>query len=185
MKPIKLPIGTFSLLGLTALALLACGNLEAQTAAVIEKDDIVESLAAKPALVRSWNGASRSVVAREEATVSTRAILFKFGTAEIEGDSSFAQLRELGQALSDSRLRDAVIEVQGHTDNVGDEKANQALSEKRALQIVDTLVKMYGVPAQNLQATGKGETAPVAGSKDLQSDEQRTLNRRVVLIRIK
>lgn len=67
-----------------------------------------------------------------------------------------------------------VIEVQGHTDNVGDNKANQKLSESRAKAVYDYLVG-NGVPKQQLTYKGYGEERPAF---DNSSDDGRQKNRR-------
>ena len=70
-----------------------------------------------------------------------------------------------------------VVEVSGHTDNVGDAGANQALSQARAQAVVDYLVTA-GVDTGRLSARGAGDTEPVASND---TDEGRRQNRRVAL----
>lgn len=67
------------------------------------------------------------------------------------------------------------LEVQGHTDNVGNDAHNQTLSEARAKAVV-TWLTQHGVAADRLSAKGYGKTKPVA---DNGSDEGRAKNRRV------
>ena len=67
------------------------------------------------------------------------------------------------------------IEVQGHTDNVGNDAYNQTLSEARAKAVAAGLTQ-HGVAADRLSAKGYGKTKPVA---DNGSDEGRAKNRRV------
>ena len=67
------------------------------------------------------------------------------------------------------------VEVGGHTDSVGSDAKNQALSEKRAKSVKDFLVK-EGIEAGRLSTKGYGETAPV-DSND--TKEGRANNRRV------
>lgn len=69
----------------------------------------------------------------------------------------------------------ALIEVQGHTDSVGREEDNTALSSARADAVVAYLTRA-GIAAQRLYAVGKGETVPLV-SED--SDDARAQNRRV------
>lgn len=70
------------------------------------------------------------------------------------------------------------IAVEGHTDSVGSEELNQALSEKRAAAVRDHLVAR-GVPAERISTSGLGETAPVATNDTAAGRQQ---NRRVELI---
>lgn len=66
------------------------------------------------------------------------------------------------------------IELGGHTDNVGDKKMNQILSENRSKAVFSYLVK-NGVPAERLSTKGYGDTMPIA---DNGTDEGRAENRR-------
>ena len=77
-------------------------------------------------------------------------------------------LREYGQTI---------IEVAGHTDNVGTDSYNQALSVRRAQAVADYLIAR-GVSRDRIIVTGAGETRPVA-SNDTESG--RAQNRRVVI----
>lgn len=71
------------------------------------------------------------------------------------------------------------LEVQGHTDNVGDAGLNQLLSQQRA-DAVCAYLTAHGVAASRLRAVGYGGTQPVADNAD---PNQRPRNRRVVLRR--
>lgn len=152
--------------------------VSAEAPPIVAKDKIVDALGKKPTLTRGISAAAKPAV-------SIQAILFKFGSDEVDGAQSYEQLKQLGQALSDPRMKDAMVEIQGHTDNVGNSEANQKLSESRARKIVEMLTHLYGVSSENLKAIGKGQSEPAAGTKEQQTDEQRALNRRVVIARIK
>lgn len=54
-----------------------------------------------------------------------------------------------------------VTEIGGHTDDVGNDKDNQLLSERRAQAVVKYLVEK-GIQPERLQAKGYGESVPVA-----------------------
>jgi outer membrane protein OmpA-like peptidoglycan-associated protein len=82
---------------------------------------------------------------------------------------------ELGQLILFLKENPAVsIEIAGHTDNIGDDKSNQVLSESRAKTVYDYLVANK-VPASKLSFKGYGETMPV---NDNSTDENRKINRR-------
>lgn len=68
------------------------------------------------------------------------------------------------------------IELGGHTDNVGNEAANQKLSEQRAKAVYDYLAS-HGVDASRMTYKGYGQTKPVA---DNTTEEGRRQNRRTV-----
>ncbi len=69
------------------------------------------------------------------------------------------------------------IQIQGHTDSVGDAAYNQRLSQERARAVMNALIAK-GIAPERLQAKGLGETRPVA-SNDTAAG--RALNRRVEL----
>ncbi|MEO8224338.1 MAG: OmpA family protein, partial [Gammaproteobacteria bacterium] len=73
---------------------------------------------------------------------------------------------------------DRTAAIEGHTDNVGSDSSNQALSQNRAESVRAYLVKQ-GVSARRLTATGMGEGDPVA---DNDSATGRQQNRRVVVV---
>ena len=104
-------------------------------------------------------------------------IYFDTGKASLrpESDDALAQVAELMRA--DPSL---VLEIVGHTDDVGDAAANQRLSEDRALAVRLALVIEHRVPDRRLRSRGAGESEPVAPNS---SDAGRALNRRVELVK--
>lgn len=71
------------------------------------------------------------------------------------------------------------ITIEGHTDNVGNAKYNQGLSERRAAAVKDYLLK-NGVPgADRITTVGYGPTKPVA---DNATANGRFQNRRVEIV---
>jgi outer membrane protein OmpA-like peptidoglycan-associated protein len=70
------------------------------------------------------------------------------------------------------------LQIEGHTDSVGSDEFNQALSEHRAAAVQDFLIEQ-GVPGSKVAARGFGKTQPVA-SNDTPEGRQR--NRRVELV---
>ncbi|CCH51895.1 putative protein Mb0923 [Fibrisoma limi BUZ 3] len=86
---------------------------------------------------------------------------------------SYVELNKLVQALRDNPTVQLVIS--GHTDNVGDPRLNQSLSEYRARVVMNYLIR-HGIAEERLEAKGYGCTRPVAGN-DTESD--RSKNRRV------
>jgi outer membrane protein OmpA-like peptidoglycan-associated protein len=69
----------------------------------------------------------------------------------------------------------ARITVEGHTDDVGSDTDNQALSERRARSVVSWLTS-HGVEASRVEATGHGEAHPKVPNT---SDHNRAQNRRI------
>lgn len=70
------------------------------------------------------------------------------------------------------------IRLAGHTDNVGDDKANQTLSERRVNEVRTFLIQQ-GVAAERLAAQGYGESKPLAPNT---TEEGRQRNRRVEFV---
>ena len=83
------------------------------------------------------------------------------------------KLDELVASLKDVNV-DVIIAV-GHTDSIGSNAYNQRLSVRRAESVKAYLVSK-NIAANRIQASGKGETAPIA---DNTSSEGRARNRRV------
>ncbi len=72
------------------------------------------------------------------------------------------------------------IKVEGHTDNVGSEEANQKLSEMRATAIQDYLIEQ-GISKDRIIAEGFGSSKPIASND---TEEGRNKNRRVDLVKL-
>ncbi|MCB0271772.1 MAG: OmpA family protein [Bdellovibrionales bacterium] len=75
------------------------------------------------------------------------------------------------------KFPDVKVEIQGHSDSVGDETYNLNLSQKRAETVLEFLVA-NGVNRAQLSAVGYGETQPIA---DNNTSAGRAQNRRVEL----
>jgi OOP family OmpA-OmpF porin len=69
-------------------------------------------------------------------------------------------------------------EIVGHTDNVGSDKFNQELSEKRANAVRDYFIA-NGISLDRLTARGMGEMDPIASNEN---PEGRAQNRRIEFI---
>jgi len=66
------------------------------------------------------------------------------------------------------------LEIRGHTDNIGDVKYNQKLSERRADAVAEYMIK-NGISPERLKSVGFGETKPLVPNN---SDIHRAKNRR-------
>ena len=100
-------------------------------------------------------------------------IYFETGSADV-AQQSHALLDEVALVMLD-HPEIALIEVQGHTDDIGQADDNLSLSTARAQAVVRYLVSV-GIAAERLRATGKGEEAPLTPET---TDEARAKNRRV------
>ena len=103
--------------------------------------------------------------------VVLKNIFFETSRYELLPDSK----AELEQLISFLNANPKVsIEIGGHTDNVGDDKSNQLLSENRAKTVLNYLLDRKINPAR-LKAKGYGKSNPVA---DNSTAEGRQSNRR-------
>jgi len=102
-------------------------------------------------------------------------VLFDTGKAELKPGAA-PTLDRLSGFLAEASDRSVTIE--GHTDSMGADSTNQALSESRA-DAVKTALVAKGIAAERIVAVGKGEAAPVA-SNDTAAGRQQ--NRRVEII---
>ena len=99
-------------------------------------------------------------------------IQFENGKATIK-KNSYKILNDIAKIFIDNA--NYLVEVQGHTDNVGKYDYNVDLSERRA-QAVRTYLINQGVPAERLTAHGYGPDKPIADNK---TKAGRAKNRRV------
>jgi OOP family OmpA-OmpF porin len=88
--------------------------------------------------------------------------------------SSHEEIGKLAAVLK--KYPDLKILIEGHTDNVGNAKYNEQLSQRRADAIRKNLVEKYGIDASRLNTKGYGLTRPVASNA---TKEGRQKNRRV------
>lgn len=108
--------------------------------------------------------------------ISMSDILFDVGKATLTQDLK-TNLAKIAGILT--IYKDANVQVEGHTDNVGGEEYNQKLSEKRASNVMEFLVNPGGIAATRLSSVGYGFTKPLA---DNATKEGRQKNRRVDLV---
>ncbi|HXY59758.1 MAG TPA: OmpA family protein [Methylocystis sp.] len=109
------------------------------------------------------------------ATLIVDNIQFRTASAKIRRASA-SVLDRLAAFLQ--RCDSTRIEIGGHTDDVGDDESNQALSQRRADAVMKYLAS-EGVAASRMTAVGYGAKNPIASNDD---EEGRALNRRIEMI---
>ena len=102
--------------------------------------------------LRRWRARSRC---RRSISKSTSTSTPRRSRAQAE-----PQLDELGDALTDPKLKGATISINGHTDGVGGDAFNKKLSERRATMIKEYLVDNFQLSAANLRTIGYGKSRP-------------------------
>jgi len=85
-------------------------------------------------------------------------VFFDSGKSTLRAESN-KELNELAEYMNLKKT--LVIEIAGHTDNVGAAEANQKLSEDRANAVKDYLQKK-GITPERVMAKGYGDTQPTA-----------------------
>ena len=68
------------------------------------------------------------------------------------------------------------VEIGGHTDSTGSDKANQKISEKRAQSAKKYIQDKFNIPDDRMMVKGYGSKKPIADNK---TKEGRAKNRRV------
>ncbi len=101
-------------------------------------------------------------------------IKFATGTSAISEESitTLDHLRDLAIGCESEEM---FIEIGGHTDSLGQESANQLLSEARAESVREFLIGR-GIPDETMVAVGFGEANPIATND---TPEGRAQNRRI------
>jgi OmpA-OmpF porin, OOP family len=113
------------------------------------------------------------VIVRDDRIEIKQQVHFATAKSKILKDS----FELLSQVASVFRSNPALkVRIEGHTDNVGNEKTNMRLSDARAKAVRDHLVKTEGVESDRLEAVGFGPTKPIASNATAKG---RALNRRV------
>jgi outer membrane protein OmpA-like peptidoglycan-associated protein len=104
-------------------------------------------------------------------------IYFDFDSAVIRAESE-PVLQEIAEALR--KNPGWQLSIQGHTDNIGGDARNQALSAQRAESVKKALIERYAIAPDRLTTAGFGASQPKAPNDTL---EGRALNRRVELVK--
>jgi outer membrane protein OmpA-like peptidoglycan-associated protein len=107
-------------------------------------------------------------------------ITFDFGSTAI-GEDQVPKLEGVAQAMERLLQKNPgeSFLIEGHTDLVGSDVANLALSDRRAESVAAALANVFAIPPENLATQGYGERYP-----KVNIEEQEPLNRRVVIRRI-
>lgn len=132
------------------------------------------------ATVQGLQAAKRALNAQESA-IEIRInfpaeVLFDFDKSDVRADAATAlsQLATIIRANPSGQTR-----LEGHTDSVGDDSYNQALSERRAVSVKKWLVEREQIDGAKLITRGWGEARPVAPND---TDLNRQKNRRLEAI---
>ena len=110
----------------------------------------------------------------QSEVITLSDVLFVFNQSDLTPTAE-SQLDALMSKFEDADV--VSIKVVGHTDSVGSDAYNQALSERRASSVAEYLISQ-GVAPNKVTSEGKGKSQPIA---DNETDAGRAKNRRVEL----
>jgi outer membrane protein OmpA-like peptidoglycan-associated protein len=190
MSKVYFPAGVLALLVLTGCAserVVLLPSADGQRSAVVVSDAKGKVVLDQPYAATLRRGSSTQAYQSSAAEVAERfadalaaqpmrpssyMLYFEPGGNVLTAASQADMLRirsEIGQRAA------AEIMVIGHTDRVGDSKSNDALSKQRAVAMRAVLIEA-GIPADRLEAVGRGERDPLVPTAD---DVAEPKNRRV------
>ena len=135
------------------------------TLTVVEKGEVKQEISASN-ILRDLNATGKAIL----------YINFDSGKSSIKEESApiIGRIADMLQSNPDINLS-----IEGHTDDQGDNDANQKLSENRAKAVLDAITAR-GISGDRLSSKGFGEDQPIA---DNSTEEGRAKNRRVELIK--
>ena len=150
------------------------------------KKETDEKLAAVEAQAQEAKQLSNQAIGKAEeaakgkllwtVTLTDDNVKFDFGKALLSADAIttledlVAKVKGYGKAL--------YLELEGHTDNVGNDQRNFELGEMRAMAVKSFLNEQGGIPLHAINTVTYGESRPIA---DNSSSDGRAQNRRVVI----
>lgn len=108
----------------------------------------------------------------EGKSLVLRNIYFETNSADLDGRSQ-SEISNVIELLNENP--EIKIEIGGHTDDIGDKRYNQTLSEKRAVAVVDALIQS-GIDSDRLAYLGYGDSQPIVPND---SESNRQSNRRI------
>jgi peptidoglycan-associated lipoprotein len=101
---------------------------------------------------------------------------FKFGQTKLP-DTAKAKIDEMVAQMKQDP-KNIYLEIEGHTDNVGDKATNERIGLARAEAVKRYLYEQYQIPLHKMNVISYGKDKPVAPNK---TKAGRAQNRRVVI----
>ena len=147
---------------------------QAQEAAVAANENATAVGVKADARAEAIEAASRKILV--EVVLGEDQGKFRFGGADLPAEAKSAI-----DSMVDSikTQKSAVwIEIEGHTDNVGDKKYNERLGLTRAEAVKRYLYEQHQVPLHKMNVISYGEDKPAAPNR---TRDGRAQNRRVVI----
>jgi outer membrane protein OmpA-like peptidoglycan-associated protein len=101
---------------------------------------------------------------------------FKFGKATLPDETKQKIDEMVAQLKQDPK--NIYLEIEGHTDNIGDKRINEKIGMERAEAVKRYLYEQYQIPLHKMNVISYGEEKPIAPNK---TKTGRAQNRRVVI----
>ena len=111
-----------------------------------------------------------------EVVLSEDSGNFKFGKTLLPDEAKSKLDQMVAQLKQDPK--NVFIEIEGHTDNVGDKIVNEKIGLERATAVQRYLYEQYQIPLHKMNVISYGEEKPIAPNK---TRDGRAQNRRVVI----
>lgn len=161
-----------SLLGLTALTLVACGGSEATKPGVDDKS--VGTDASGTGTKDGVSGKALDSKARADL-LGKRRVYFAFDSSSVDDENRAIVEAHAAHLAANKGIK---VVLEGHADERGSREYNLALGERRA-QAVERMVKLLGLGSDRIKVVSYGEEKPVANDHN---EAAWALNRRVEII---
>ncbi len=115
-----------------------------------------------------------------DAKDDVKELLCKFLNVNFEFDSDvvkFIYFEDIEKIVGFMKeFPDLILNIEGHTDNVGEVGYNLDLSLRRAINVASIISKKYGINQDRISGKGYGESKPIATND---TEEGRARNRRI------
>ena len=152
----------------------------------VEDDELYYEFLEQPPVERvertySLTEVKRSARIRDKVRrIDMDTLTFEFGSASIP-ESEIPKLEGVANAMQKLLEKNPAetFLLEGHTDAVGSDLANLALSDKRAELVAEALTNVFGIPPENLATQGYGEQYLKVNTEQRERENRRVAIRRV------
>ena len=117
--------------------------------------------ASRPTQVASAPPVQKTINRPAQVGSANLQLTFVSGSA-ILTEPAKARLAKFANVLGGPKFAARRLRIEGHTDSVGSQRSNQALSQRRAQAVADFLIAA-GLPASRFEVVGFGSSRPLPG----------------------
>jgi OOP family OmpA-OmpF porin len=171
-----------TIIGLTVPALAGEPDLDDIERRVVEVTPRVAEVPSRIERLTDGVPTQRTEESSEQVEISVSSdVLFEFDRADLT-PAAQALLTDVAARINEEAA--GPVQLRGHTDSIGDDAYNQALSEQRAGAVHTALLQLVGRDDITYEVAGFGETQPVAPNENPDGSDNpagRQQNRRVTI----